>query len=120
MLNLKVNLSKITQKGKVMASKSNIKPDLQMSMQDKIYLAVVQNYADKLAFVQMLVCLQDCGGMYKAHPVEEIMTFANRAKANIYYKTLLQSQKAQQQTKGFGRFFEYNKDIIDEFNSRER
>lgn len=103
-----------------MASKSNTKPDLQMSMQDKIYLAVVQNYADKLAFVQMLVCLQDCGGMYKAHPVEEIMTFANRAEANIYYKTLLQIQKAQQQTKGFGRFFEYNKDIIDEFNSRER
>lgn len=119
MSNSKTNLLKTIQGKTKMTKKKDINPKLQLSMQDKVYLAVAQSQADKLVFIHALVCRREFGGTYKLLPEEEIMTFTSRSDAGIYYQTLLQIQKVQQQST-VSALFDYNKEAIAKFNSCER
>ena len=71
---------------------SGNKPNLTLSMDDKIYLAVTKTDLDKLAFVYTLACLKTDkrANTFNLNPTREIHAFKNKEAAELYYNTIEQ------------------------------
>lgn len=93
------------------------KPDLTLSMDDKIYLAVAYKQSDGMGFIYMLICNRVDKSRYALFPEAQIMTFENAADAKIYYQTLLQIQEFQDTQEIHKKFKKANEAEIQKFLS---
>ena len=93
------------------------RPDLTLSMDDKIYLAVAKQNTEKLAFVYTLACLRSNGGAnsFNLFPTEEIHAFINKDSANLYYETIQQIIDFNINDKVRTQLFETNDEWIQRF-----
>lgn len=91
------------------------KPDLILSMDDKVYLALAFKQVNGMGFIFMLVCAKVGEATYSLMPQTQIMTFKNVADAKIYYHTLQQIQDFQDKNEGFKRLKEVNKICVQKF-----
>lgn len=98
-----------------MTQKKAIKPDLTLSMDDKIYLAVAYKQADRLAYVYAFTCNKTSHGQYELFGTQEIMTFQRVSQGKLYYQTLMQIQEAQKQRQIFAELSKYNAAAVDTF-----
>lgn len=92
-----------------------IKPDLRLSMDDKIYLAVAYKQVDRLAYVYAFACNKTSHGQYELFGTPEVMTFRRASQGKLYYQTLVQIQEAQKQKRIFAELSKYNTDAVEEF-----
>lgn len=94
-----------------------IKPDLTLSMDDKIYLAVSKTETDKLVFVYTLACLRDGekSSTYSMFPTREIHVFRNKDAADLYHKTIEQIVDFNMNDQGRSVFIETNNNLIERF-----
>ena len=93
------------------------KPDLTLSMDDKIYLAVAYKQSDGMGFIYMLICNRVDKSRYALFPETQIMTFKNATDAKIYYQTLLQIQEFQDTQEICRKFKKTNEPEIQKFLS---
>ena len=93
------------------------KPNLTLSMDDKIYLAVSKNDSGKLAFVYTLACHRTARGTntYDMTAKREIHTFKNRESAQLYHDTIEQIIEVNANNKMFEPFFSFNDKLIEQF-----
>ena len=85
------------------------KPDLILSMDDKVYLAVAYKQADGMGFIYALVCRKLDNARYNLFPEMEILTFKNTADAKVYYQTISQIQEFQDGIDSLKKLKEANK-----------
>lgn len=93
------------------------KPDLILSMDDKVYLAVAYKQADGMGFIYALVCRKLDNARYNLSPEMEILTFKNTADAKVYYQTISQIQEFQDGIDSLKKLKEANKGDIEKFLS---
>ena len=93
------------------------KPDLTLSMNDKIYLAVSKRNTDKLAFVYTLACLENPtgSGKYNVVPTREVNTFRDKDAAKLYHDTIMDVIEINSNNELFKIFFETNDKLIERF-----
>lgn len=94
-------------------------PDLILSADDKIYLAIAYKQAGQLAFIHMLACHKKNGREYYADAQSQVLTFKRPSVARVYYETLLQIQQMQSSTKLYQGLSQFNKDAINTFNQNQ-
>ena len=70
-------------------------PLLNLSMTDKIYLAVHRKHADNLHYIYSLFCRMNNYGKYNMIPESDIAAFKDAAQADLYFNTLSQIQDVQ-------------------------
>ena len=70
-------------------------PLLNLSMTDKIYLAVSRQYADNLHYIYTLFCRENRPNNYNMIPETEIATFQDVTQADVYYNTVLKIKEFQ-------------------------
>lgn len=93
-------------------------PDLTLSANDKMYLAIAFNQSECLAFIHTLFCRRhELDGVYNARPESEMLTFKKSSDAKVYYATLQQIQQAQTQMKIYEGIKEFNKELIAQFQA---
>ena len=95
-------------------------PDLTLSMDDKIYLAVAKNTHWKMTYVYTLACLQTVAKQYELCATREIHTFKNVETAQIYYDTVERIVEINKATENKTLLFEFNEDLIKSFNENVR
>lgn len=93
------------------------KPDLILSMDDKVYLAVAYKQADGMGFIYALVCRKLDNARYNLFPEMEILTFKNTADAKFYYQALCQIKEFQENQEVFKKLQQTSKQEIDKFLS---
>ena len=93
------------------------KPNLTLSMDDKIYLAVSKNESEKLAFVYTLACHQTgrAGNTYEMTAKREIHTFKNHESAQLYHDTIERVIEVNANNKSFEPLFSFNEKLIEDF-----
>ncbi len=102
---------------------NNNKPDLTLSMDDKIYLAVTKNTDSKFAFVFTLACLKmdKNSNSYNMNATREIHAFKNKDSAEIFHDTVEQIIEVNLTNKNYQALFAANEKIIDGFiNDNQR
>lgn len=102
---------------------NNNKPDLTLSMNDKIYLAVSKNTDSKFAFVFTLACLKMAkdSNSYYLNATPEIHAFKNKDSADLFHDTIEQIIEKNITNKNYQTFFSANEELIGNFiNSDER
>ena len=100
--------------------KTQIKPDLTLSMDDKIYLAVSKNITDKLSFVYTLACLKQTGNTYDGIATREAHAFKDKDAANIYHDTIEQIVGINASDPTQEQMFALNEGLIQRFNENVR
>lgn len=70
-------------------------PLLNLSMTDKMYLAVSHQYADNLHYIYTLFCRENRPNNYNMIPETEIATFQDATQADVYYNTVLKIKEFQ-------------------------
>ena len=95
-------------------------PLLNLSMTDKIYLAVSRKYVDSLHYIYSLFCRQDSFGKYCMTPESDIAAFKDKAQADLYYNTLLQIQDIQSRGETHKALSCFADFYIADFNKRTR
>lgn len=96
-------------------------PDLVLTADDKMYLALAYGEQNRLAFIYTLVCRRmDKASGYYARAEYEVLTFKKSSDAHIYYETLQQIQRYQSTQKDYQGLTLYNKEAIIQFNSQQR
>lgn len=70
-------------------------PLLNLSMTDKMYLAVSRQYADNLHYIYTLFCRENRPNNYNMIPETEIATFQDATQADVYYNTVLKIKEFQ-------------------------
>lgn len=73
------------------APKSNLK----LSATDNLYLGVTRRSSNGLTFIYMLVSPRDSMGRYPIMLETNVAAFKNSAKADIYYKTIIDIMRWQ-------------------------
>ena len=105
-----------------MKENKNIKPNLTLSMDDKVYLAVSKDLTDKLSFVYTLACLKQNknSNMYNMLATREIHAFKNKDAASIYHDTIekIIDKNAEDKTKQD--LFSANEKLIENFLGNSR
>lgn len=98
------------------------KPDLTLSMDDKIYLAVSKSETEKLAFVYTLACLKadEKSTNVSLLPTSEIHAFRDKDAAKLYYETIEQIIDFNTNDEGRNVFLETNRDLIERFLANGR
>ena len=93
------------------------KPDLTLSMDDKIYLAVSKSETEKLAFVYTLACLKadEKSTNVNMLPTREIHAFHDKDAAKLYYETIEQIIDFNTNDESRNVFLEANSDLIERF-----
>ena len=92
------------------------KPNLTLSMNDKIYLALIYKQVDDMGFIYSLVCLRNEKG-YSVVPESQMMTFKKSADAKFYYQALCQIKEFQENQEVFKKLQQASKQEIDKFLS---
>ena len=92
------------------------KPDLILSMDDKIYLALMYKQVDGMGFIYSLVCPK-VANSYSVVPESQMMTFKKTADAKFYYQALCQIKEFQENYEVFKKLQQTNKQEIDKFLS---
>jgi hypothetical protein len=92
------------------------KPDLILSMDDKIYLALMYKQVDGMGFIYSLVCPRTANS-YSVVPESQMMTFKKTADAKFYYQALWQIKEFQENYEVFKKLQQTNKQEIDKFLS---
>ena len=91
-------------------------PDLVLSANDKMYLALAFNQSDRLAFIHTMFCRRrELDGTYNARAETEVLTFKKTTDARVYYAALQEIQRYQSATKVYEGLSEFNKEIIAQF-----
>lgn len=70
-------------------------PLLNLSMTDKIYLAVSREFRDNLYYIYSLFCRKNNHGKYNIMPESDIAAFRDNSRADLYYNTLVQIKDVQ-------------------------
>ena len=93
------------------------KPNLTLSMDDKIYLAVSKRDTDKLCFVYTLACMRDTKGSntYNMMPTREVHTFRNKESGKLYHDTIEQIVNINANDERYHVFFDLNDKAIEQF-----
>ena len=93
------------------------KPNLTLSMDDKIYLAVAKNSNEKFVFIYTLACLKSNKqqNSYNMHATREVHTFKNPAAAELYHDTIEQIVEINAEDKNKQAIFKVNEQLIDSF-----
>ena len=96
---------------------TQIRPDLTLSMDEKIYLAVSKNTDNKIAFVYTLACLQMANkpGTYNLIPTRESHAFKDKDAAQIFYTAVKQIIGFNEADKNKAMLFSANEDLIKNF-----
>lgn len=94
-------------------------PVLSLSMTDKMYLALMYQEHNRLAFIYTLFCRQDLSGGYCAVADQEVLVFKRSSDAKVYYETLQQIQHHQSATKNYQGLVIYNQELIKQFNNMQ-
>lgn len=99
-----------------------IKPDLTLSMDDKIYLAVSKSETDNLMFVYTLACLSgnEQSTNVNTFPTREIHAFRDKEAGKLYYETIEQIIDFNTNDEGHAVFLETNSDLIERFLANSR
>ncbi|MBR1380223.1 MAG: hypothetical protein IJ560_01400 [Alphaproteobacteria bacterium] len=98
-----------------------ITPDLTLSMDDKIYLAVAKNTNNKTAFVYTLACLRQGATLsYDGIATHEIHAFNDKRRAQMYYDAVKQIVAINKSDNNKEIFFEINQNMIQRFNERTK
>ena len=116
--------------------KNNIKPDLVLSMDDKVYLAVANNISESKSgksLVYALVCAymgresdfdnsieigsEKDDAVYCPIPVKEMYAFHNADNAKLYYEAILQISAVQSNDVALKKLFKKNSKIIERFEN---
>jgi len=93
-------------------------PDLTLSANDKLYLAIAFNQSDLLAFIHTLFCRRrEMDGVYNVRAESEMLTFKKTSDAKVYYATLQQIQQAQSHMNIYEGMAESNKELIAQFHA---
>lgn len=96
-------------------------PNLTLSANDKMYLAIAFNQSDCLAFIHTLFCRRrEFDGVYNARSESEVLTFKKTSDAKVYYATLQQIQQAQTHSKMYDGMAEFNKELIAQFHAAHK
>ena len=96
-------------------------PDLTLSANDKMYLAIAFNQSELLAFIHTLFCRgRELDGVYNARAESEMLTFKKTSDAKVYYATLQQIQQAQTHSKIYDSMAEFNKELIAQFHAAHK
>lgn len=105
-----------------MKENKNIKPNLTLSMDDKVYLAVSKESTEKLAFVYTLACLKanKTGNTYNLFATREIHTFKDKDKADIYHDTIEKIVEKNSNDKLKEALFSANEELIAKFYENSR
>ena len=91
-------------------------PDLTLSMDDKIYLALMYKQVDGIGFIYSLACLRTAKG-YSVTPESQMMMFKKPAEAKFYYQALQQIKEFQENQADFKKLIQVNKQKVDDFLS---
>lgn len=95
-------------------------PLLNLSMTDKIYLAVARKNVDNLHYIYSLFCRENRPGNYNLMPEADIATFRDTTQADLYYNTLLQIQDYQSRGTGYRAILDFADIYIDDFRNKTR
>ena len=97
-------------------------PLLQLSMSDKIYLAVSKYTKDNLHYIYSLFCprISPAQTQYSMVPDSEISVFKDADYADMYYQTLMQIKDFQSRGSGYEAISGFAKVYIDAFNKKSR
>lgn len=95
-------------------------PVLNLSMSDKLYLAVSRHSANSLHYVYSLFCAQDRPGTYNMRPETEIATFTDATAANIYYNTINEIIAYHTNGKAYEAIRTFTDAYVQDFNQRTR
>ena len=98
-----------------MTDVTEIKPDLTLSFDDKIYLAVAKENTEKLAFVYTLACLKKSGIDYSMLATKEIHAFRKQEAADLYCATIEKIVEKNTENKKLESVFFENKQLIEQF-----
>ncbi len=93
------------------------RPNLNLNMDDKIYLAVSKHDTDKLSFVYTLACLKTdkSSNLYNMTATREINAFRNKEFAKLYHDTIEQIIDVNANTPNYDVFFSCNDELIKKF-----
>lgn len=96
-------------------------PLLQLSMSDKLYLAISHKYSQGgYHYVFSLFCREKNPGSYNLFPETGVATFKDLDQAELYRNTLLQVQKIQSKTVAFQKLQQMVASFVDSFNQQTR
>ncbi len=95
-------------------------PLLNLSMTDKIYLAVSRQYADNLHYIYTLFCRENRPNNYNMIPETDIAAFKDAAQADIYYNTVLKIQDFQSRSDAYKALSGFADIYIADFQNRTR
>lgn len=98
------------------------KTDLTLSMDDKIYLAVSKELAEKLSFVYTLACLKQKqnSNMYNMFATREIHAFRDKNTAELYHDTIEKIIEKNTSDKSKQVLFSANDKLIEQFYENSR
>lgn len=106
------------QKNKVKKVKGG--PDLTLSANDKMYLALAFNQSERLAFIHTLFCRRrELDGVYNARAESEVLTFKKTSDAKVYYETLQQIHQVQSTMNVYEGLSQFNKELIAQFKAAQ-
>ena len=93
-------------------------PDLILSSNDKMYMAIAFNQSERLAFIHTLFCRRrELDGVYNARTESEVLTFKKTSDAKVYYETLQQIHQAQSTMDVYEGLSHFNKELIAQFKA---
>lgn len=95
-------------------------PLLNLSMTDKIYLAVSRQNADNLHYIYTLFCRENRPNNYSMIPETAIAAFKDTAQADVYYNTVKQIQDFQSRSEAYRAILSFADIYIDDFKKRMR
>ncbi len=97
-------------------------PLLNLSMNDKIYLAVANGQKNNLHFVYSLFCRQDSHNksQYTLLPESEVAVFKDAAQAELYFGTLSQIKYVQSRDGTNDFIFSFADKYIQDFKKKTR
>ena len=95
-------------------------PLLNLSMTDKIYLAVARQYADNLHYIYTLFCRENRPNNYNMIPETAIAAFKDTTQADIYYNTVLQIKDFQSRGEAYRALSGFADIYIADFQKRTR
>ena len=99
-----------------------IKPNLTLNMDEKIYLAVSKNTANKTAFVYTLACLRQGNTTnYDAIATREVHAFQNnKSDAETFYATVKNVVEINRADKTKQFVFDLNQELIKRFYAQTK
>ena len=100
---------------KVKTKKIKGGPDLTLSANDKMYLAIAFNQSDRLAFIHTLFCRMMDSGSYNGRAEIDVLTFKKTTDAMVYYAALQEIMRYQSSAKAHEWLSEFNKELIAQF-----